>query len=234
MRARIFRLLGCLIVGSCLVAPASAKKVDSETAASGIREALSFGVDHAVAELGRPDGFAGNPDVRIELPGDMRSLARFLKLTGYGAEVEEFETSMNRAAEAAVPVAKDIFIDAIRSMRFRDVWKVLTGGEHAGTEYLREHAGPRLEEAFLPIVKEKLDAVGATRDFDALMRRTADLPLTGGRPLFDLPAHVTDEALDGVFLLVEREEEAIRANPLKRGTALLRKVFGSKQAKRSS
>lgn len=223
-----------LIVLTCatLAFPASAKKVDSDMASSGLKEALTVGVDAAVAELGRPDGFNKNPDVRIELPGDMRSFARFLKLAGYGTQVEEFETSMNRAAEAAVPLAKGVFIDAIRSMRFRDVWRVLTGGEHAGTEYLREHAGPRLEEAFLPIVREKLDAVGATRDFDALMRRTAELPFGGGRPLFDLPAHVTDEALDGVFLLVEREEEAIRANPLKRGTALLRKVFGSKQAKR--
>jgi hypothetical protein len=212
---------------------AAARKLDSATASQGLRAALEQGTLHAVDELGRTDGFRlhPDPDVRIELPGELRSVARLLRGVGQGRLVDDFETSMNRAAEAAVPLARDAFLDAIRAMKFSDAWDVLTGGEHAATDYLREHAGPRLQAEFRPIVAEKLQLVGATRDFDELMQRTAALPFGGGKPVFELDEHVTAEALDGLFRMVEREEEEIRKNPIRRGSALLRKVFGSKQAK---
>jgi hypothetical protein len=226
--------LPCLLAVLALAAPAAARKLDPETASSGLRQALELGTVRAVDELGRTDGFlrSAESDVRIELPGDLRSAGRLLRGLGQGRLVDDFEISMNRAAEAAVPLAKDAFLDAVRAMRFRDVWDVLTGGDHAATDYLREHAGPRLETSFRPIVSEKLQLVGATRDFDELMQRTAALPFGGGKPVFELDEYVTDEALDGLFRVVAREEEAIRKNPIRRGTALLRKVFGSKQARR--
>ena len=230
--ARFLALALVLALAPC--APAAARKLDSETAASGLREALQLGTMRAVDELGRSDGFlrSTESDVRIELPGELRSAGRLMRNLGQGRLVDEFETSMNRAAEAAVPLAKDAFVEAVKAMSFGDVWDVLTGGDHAATDYLRERAGPRLAESFRPIVSEKLRLVGATRDFDELMQRTAALPFGGGKALFDLDEYVTDEALDGLFRVVAREEEAIRKNPIRRGTALLRKVFGSKQARR--
>lgn len=224
--------MASLVLAAWCVA-AQAKKLNSDMAASGLREALVAGTDTAVTSLGKPDGYLLDKEVRIEVPGDLRSVAKVMRGLGQGALVDEFETSMNRAAESAVPTAKHAFIAAIKEMHFKDVWNVLTGGEHAATDYLREHAGPKLTDAFRPIVKEKLDEVGATRDFDALVDRIAALPFGGGKPVFELDAYVTERALDGLFLKVEREEEAIRKNPIKRGTALLRKVFGSKEAKKA-
>lgn len=230
----VVRLLAALALAGSLAASAAARKLDAETASSGLREALELGTARAVDELGRPDGFlrSSESEVRIELPGELRSAGRVLRQLGRARIVDEFETSMNRAAEAAVPLAKDAFLDAVKAMRFRDVWDVLTGGDHAATDYLREHAGPRLAESFRPIVSQKLRLVGATRDFDELMQRTSALPFGGGKALFDLDGYVTDEALDGLFRVVAREEEAIRKNPIRRGTALLRKVFGSRSARR--
>lgn len=198
--------------------------LDSATPEDGLREALRVGTMRAVESLGRSDGYLANETVRIPLPDKLRTIEKALRAIGRSDVVDEFVTSMNRAAEAAAPVAKDVFIGVVRGMTFRDAWTLLKGKEHEATDYLRAHAGPRLRDLFLPIVSDKLDGVGATRDFDRLMARGAEIPFVG-KPVFELDGYVTDRALDGLFLTLAREEERIRKDPIARTTALLRKFF---------
>ncbi len=207
----------------------AAAAVDAQTAASGLKEALNVGTGRAVDLLGRLDGYLGNPEVRIPVPERLEKVGRALDRIGLGGMVEEFETGMNRAAEAAAPLAKQVFVDAIREMSFSDALKILRGDGHEATDYLREQAGPVLSERFRPIVTEQLESVGATRSFNSMMERYSDLPFVS-RPDFDLERYVTQEGLDGLFLMIAREEEKIRKDPLARTTDLLKKVFGEDDA----
>lgn len=198
---------------------------DAATPTDGLREALRVGTGRAVEALGRADGYLGNAEVRIPVPDKVESVAKALRTIGAGHVVDEFVTSMNRAAEAAAPLAKTVFVDTVRGMTFTDAVAILRGKNHEATDYLREHAGPRLAELFQPIVANKLESVGATRDFEELVGRAEKLPFVR-RPVFDLDGYVTDEALDGLFKMIAREEEKIRKDPVARTTELLRKFFG--------
>jgi hypothetical protein len=198
---------------------------DASTPADGLREALRVGTDRAVALLGRPDGYLLSDDVRIPVPDKLSKLSEALKTLGAGDYVDDFVTSMNRAAEAAAPVAKGVFVDSIREMTFEDAVTILSGRNHKATDYFREHAGPRLAELFRPIVTDKLQEVGATRSFNELMDETRKVPFIK-RPAFDLSDYVTTRALDGMFLRIAEQEERIRRDPVARTTELLRKWFG--------
>jgi hypothetical protein len=197
---------------------------DSSTPADGLREALRVGTGRAVELLGQEGGYLDSDDVRIPLPDKLEKIGKALTVIGAGDEVDAFVVSMNRAAEAAAPVAREVFVDSIREMTFDDAVAILRGKDHEATDYFREHAGPRLAELFLPIVEDKLAEVGATRSFNELMDETAQLPFLS-RPAFDLDAYVTQEALDGLFRRIAEEEEKIRTDPLARTTELLRKYF---------
>lgn len=210
--------------GALAAAPAGA--VDSKRATDGLREALGVGTSRAVGFLGKKDGFLGNPEVRIPMPKALETVGRGLKAVGKGDMAEEFVTSMNRAAEAAVPVAKDVFLQSIRAMSFEDAAGIVRGKGHEATDYLRKNSGPRLAELFRPIVKTQMDGVGATRAFDRMMGQSAKLPFLG-KQAFELDGYVTEKAMDGLFLMIAREEERIRTDPLARTTDLLKSVFGS-------
>jgi len=215
-------IAACALVDSSLE---TAPRPAADTPSDGLREALRVGTSRAVDALGRPDGYLGNADVRIPVPPKLDKLARALRTIGAGSLVDDFVTSMNRAAEAAAPVAKGIFFDAVRQMSFSDALAILRGNAHEATDYLEAHSRARLEGLFRPIVAEKLQSVGATRDFDRLMRKTESIPFIE-RPAFDLNGFVTDAALDGLFVEIAREEEKIRRDPVARTTALLKKYFG--------
>lgn len=194
---------------------------------AGLKEALAQGTERAVSSLGRPDGFFGNMDVRILLPQELRSLEQGLRLAGQGQMVDEFILTMNRAAERAAPEAAAIFADAIRNMTLQDARQILTGPDDAATQYFRQTSGPKLTEKFLPIVGQATDASGATAGYKRLTGSAGPaMSLLGGG--FDLDRYVTGKALDGLFLMVAREEKAIRTNPAARATDLLRQVFGSR------
>jgi hypothetical protein len=212
-------------------APVTAKdKLDSSTAASGLKEALQVGTGKAVDLLGQADGYGGNPEVRIPVPERLSFLKKTLRAIGQQDLVQEFETSMNRAAEAAAPLAEEVFVDTIKEMSFPDALAIVRGADHEATDHLREHAGPKLGERFRPIVDAQMNNVGATRQFNKMMDATADLPLVS-KPAFDLGRYVTDKALDGMFLMIAREEERIRRDPLARTSDLLEKVFGGEKKK---
>ena len=203
----------------------------STTPSDGLREALRVGTGRAVASVGRLDGYLGNPDIRIPVPEKLQKVEKALRIIGADRMVDEFTTSMNRAAEAAAPVAKQVFLDAVRRMTFEDAMTILHGRSHEATDYFRGSAGPELERLFRPIVDDKLQSVGATRSFNELMRKVEELPLVN-RPAVDLNDYVTGEALDGLFLMLAREEQRIRDEPLARTTELLKKYFGREESQR--
>lgn len=201
---------------------------------SGLKEALSVGAERAVAILGRSGGFLNDGSVRIPLPGMLGSAAKTLRAAGQGHYVDEFETTVNRAAERAIPQTLEIVKDTVRNMSLQDVRGILSGGDDAATRFLRERAGGSLAKAIHPIVADATDSAGATAAYKSLKTR-ADGMLGGLGSLggllntesLDLDSYVTEKALDGLFLKLAAEEKAIRENPVARTTDLLKTVFGS-------
>lgn len=197
-------------------------------ATSGIKEALAQGTRNAVLRLGKTDGFLADEAVRIATPKSLRKVAKLARRFGAGASVDAFEISMNRAAEQAVPAAADIFADTVRAMTVQDALAIVRGGDDAGTQYFRNVSEGRLRDAFLPIVSKATADNDVTQRYKALTAKTGGLGgALGGANIQDLDQYVTDQAMDGLFHYIAEEEKAIRNNPLKRGSDLLKRVFGA-------
>ena len=198
---------------------------------AGLKEALSIGAERAVAVLGRSGGFLEDGSVRIPLPGALDKVARGLRTVGQGKYVDEFETTMNRAAEQAVPKTLAIVKDTVSRMSLSDVRGILKGGDDAATRYLRDNAGPAMQKAIEPIVSDATNRAGATAAYKNLKSRAGGgLGMLGGlmdTDSLDLDKYVTGKALDGLFLKLAAEEKKIRENPLARSTDLLKKVFAN-------
>ncbi|WP_085317207.1 DUF4197 domain-containing protein [Derxia lacustris] len=193
--------------------------------AGGLRAALEQGVSAAVGKLGRPDGFAADPKLRIRLPGALEQARPLLAMTGQGKALDELELAMNRAAEQAVPLAKPLLLDALRSMSVDDAKRILTGGDTSATDYFRAKTSEPLGARFLPIVKGVTDRAGLAGQYNALAGQAAGLGLLQG-PERSVESWVTSKALAALFTAVGEEEKAIRANPLAAGSKLAEKVFG--------
>ena len=205
--------------------PASiARGVGQGDAAAGVKEALAQGVQSAIRQLGRKDGFLGDAAVRIGAPKKLRKVVDAVRRLGGERYVDEFETSMNRAAEQAVPLAADIFADAVRAMTVQDALAIVRGEPDAATQYFRKATGDQLEAAFLPVVRKATGESGVTRSFKAMTDKAGGLAALGGD--VDLDGYVTGKAMDGLFHYVAEQEKAIRANPLGQSSSLLRRVFG--------
>ncbi len=197
------------------------------TDTAGIKEALAVGTERAVRSLGRENGYFGNAAVKILMPSSLQKVAEVAKMAGYQKQVDEFILSMNRAAEAAAPLAAKYFGDAIRAMTLEDVRGILAGGNTAATDFFRRKTSDKLYAAFKPVVSQKVSEVGATRAYKDMMGRYQSVPLMGGQSL-DLDDYVTKKSLDGLFFVVGQEEKKIRTNPAARTTDLLKQVFGGK------
>lgn len=202
-----------------------AAALGQDDAAAGVKEALAQGVQKAVTQLGKRDGFLGNSAVRIAAPKKVRKLVDAVRKMGGEKYVAEFETAMNRAAEKAVPLAAEVFADAVRAMTVQDALAIVRGEPDAATQYFRKATGERLQTAFLPVVAKATSEAGVTRSFKALSDKAGGLAALGGGEV-DLDRYVTEKAMDGLFLVVAEQEKAIRANPLGQGSDLLRRVFG--------
>lgn len=200
--------------------------VEADETSRGLKEALQIGTGNAVETVSRPDGYYRHPVIRILLPESVQKVEKVLRLAGFGAKVDEFELSMNRAAERAAPRAKTLFWEAIKKIRFADVWKILSGRENEATLYLKDKTYNRLQSAFQPIVHNAMSEVGVTRSYQELEQTVRAIPFTD-IIRFDLDQYVTDKALDGLFHMLAEEEAKIRRDPVARVTALLRKVFGN-------
>jgi hypothetical protein len=203
---------------------------------SGLKEALGKGVQAAVSELGRNDGFLTNLSVKIPMPGKLQSVEKTLRTLHQEKLVDEFVATMNHAAEQAVPVAAGVFGDSIQQMSITDAKNILTGTNNAVTEYFRKTTQTNLYAKFLPIVKAATGKVGVTEAYKNMMGKVgASSQITGWlgktglvKPEdMDIDAYVTNQALDGLFTMVAAEEKQIRQNPVARTTDLLKTVFGA-------
>jgi hypothetical protein len=214
--------------GNLPKAPAAGSSVgagDEKTNAAGIKEALAVGTEKAVKDLSKQNGYFGNAAVKILMPPSLQKVAEVARMAGFQKQVDEFILSMNRAAEAAAPLAARYFADAIRDMTFEDVRGILTGGDTSATDFFRRKTHDKLYAAFKPIVSEKIGEVGATRAYKDMMGRYESVPMMGKQSL-DLDDYVTNKSLDGLFYMVGQEEKNIRTNPAARTTDLLKTVFG--------
>ena len=206
--------------------PPGLRAAPSETvAAAGVRAALERGAESAVSLLGRPDGFLGNPKVKIPLPGVLKKASKLLKATGQGQRVDELVTAMNRAAEAAVPEARTLFVSTVKQMSVEDALQLVRGSPTAVTEYFAAKTRTPLGEKFLPIVTRATQKVKLAERYNQVAARAAGAGLVKGEAV-TVQQHVTARALDGLFLVIGEEEKKMRADPVKTGSALLKRVFG--------
>ncbi len=191
---------------------------------AGLKEALSQSSSAAVAKLGVENGFLGNQRVKIPLPNKLQKIDGAMRKFGLGKYSDELISSMNRAAEAAVPEAKTLLLDAVKKMSVQDAKGILTGGDDAATQYFRNKTESRLRAKFLPIVTKTVHQVGVVGKYDEFTGKAAALGLTD-HP--NLEQYVTQKALDGLFLMMKDEEKAIRSNPADYSGKLLKKVFSA-------
>jgi Protein of unknown function (DUF4197) len=192
---------------------------------SGLKQALQIGAEQAVKLTGRTDGYFGNPEIKILMPSNLRTLEKGLRMVGYGPKVDEFVLSMNRSAEAAAPAARQIFIDAITAMSFDDARKILSGGDTAATNYFKEKTTPQLTAAFRPVVEKTMAKNGVTQQYNTLASQVKEIPFAKSQDL-DISHYVVSKALDGLFFELGQEERKIRQDPAAQTTSLLKEVFG--------
>jgi hypothetical protein len=194
-------------------------------ASLGVRTALERGALSAVGLLGRTDGFLKNPQVMIPLPGFLKDAAQILKFTGQQKKVDELITAMNRAAEAAVPQAKGLLLEAVKSLSVADAVKIVRGSETSVTEYFSGKTREPLGEKFLPIVTEATEKVSLAEKYNAVAGKASGLGLVKKEDA-NVQVYVTRKALDGLYWMIGEEEKKIRRDPVGTGSDILKKVFG--------
>lgn len=200
--------------------------ISEAEAGRGLQGALETGALTAVKLLGRPDGFLENPQVHIPLPGALQEAAKILAAIGQSRQLQELEVAINRAAESAVPLAKNLLLDAVRHMTIGDAKRILTGGETSVTEFFEGRTRAPLSDSFLPVVRQVTSRVGLAQKYDRVARKAQGFGLMKGEdPSID--HYVTRKALDGLYFMIGEEEKKIRRDPVGTGSALLAKVFGA-------
>ena len=219
--------LGLLIVATYRQAQAlSLGDLSNADASNGLKTALEKGVLAAVSLLGKTDGFLGNPKVRIPLPGYLEDAAKLLRNFGQGQRIDELITSINRAAEAAVPFGKDLLVSAVRSMNVTDAKNILSGGENSVTSFFADKTRAPLSVKFLPVVTEATAKVGLANTYNEFAGKAAGFGLVKKEDA-NIQQYVTGKALDGLYLMIGEEERKIRQDPVGTGSAILQKVFGA-------
>ena len=197
---------------------------------AGLKEALTRGADTAVAQLGRKDSFFGNPELKIPLPPSLQKADKAMRMFGMGKQADELVLSMNRAAEAAVPEAKPLLVNAVKAMTLEDAKGILTGGKTSATDFFRRKTEAKLTERFAPIVKANTDKVGLAQQYNQYAGAAAQFNLVD-RKQASVEQYVTQQALDRLYTVIGEKEAAIRANPMQAGSDLLKKVFGAVSGK---
>jgi hypothetical protein len=218
-----------IICLSLLLVMSSAQALDlsaitNTDAVAALRTALNQGAVKAVTSLGKTDGFLGNPDVKIPLPPNLQNIEKKLRRYGLGAQADQLITSINRAAEAAVPLAKPLLVDAIKSMSVADAKNILKGGDDSATQYFRGKTTDALIKVFRPIVADANSKVGVANAYNSVAGPLAQFGLIDTKQA-NLDDYVTQATLDGMFKMIASEERAIRKNPVGQTSAILRKVF---------
>ena len=219
-------ILALLIATLAFPAAAQLDAITNKDATSGLRAALEKGAVAAVSVLGKADGFFGNDKVKIPLPESLQRYEKLMRNLGMGKYADELVLTMNRAAEAAVPEARKLLVDAVKKMSVQDAKGILTGGDTAGTEYFKRTTSDPLRARFLPIVQAATKKVKLAEKYNQYAEKGAKFGLVS-KEHANLDSYVTQKALDGLFLMVAEEEKKIRQDPVKAGSAIIKKVFGA-------
>ena len=194
-------------------------------ASEALKEALTNGITKGTNTVSKENGYFSNPTIKIPFPKDAEKVDQTLRKIGLGNKVDEAVLSINRAAEDAAKGALDIFIDAIKQMTINDAIAIVKGDTNAGTQFLRKATTVALTNRYKPIIQNSLDKVEATKHWTTVMNAYNSVPFVS-KVNTDLPSYVTDKALEGLFLMIAKEEVAIRKDPLSQASSLLKKVFG--------
>ena len=200
--------------------------LSEKDAADGIREALVKGTGESVKLVTNVDGYLGNPEIKIPFPPDAKQMETKLRALGMGTKVDRFNESMNRGAEKAAKEATPIFVNAIKNMTVNDAFKIIKGENNAATSYLKNNTSRELNIKFQPIIKSSLDEVNASKYWEELVTAYNAIPFVK-KMNPNLTEYVTGKAIDGLFVMVAKEELKIRKDPVARTTELLKKVFGN-------
>jgi hypothetical protein len=218
--------LACLIAAGFSQAHAlSLGDLSNTDATQGLKTALERGANAAILLLGKADGFLGNDQVRIPLPGFLHDAAGVLKALGQGRRMDDLVVAMNRAAEAAVPMAKDLLVGAVKSMNVSDARKILGGGTTSVTDFFAEKTRIPLNSKFLPVVTKATENVGLAERYNQIAAKGAGLGLVKKADA-NIQQYVTGKSLDGLYWAIGEEEKKIRQDPVGTGSAILAKVFG--------
>ena len=203
-------------------------ELSQDKVGNGLKEALKIGAENAVKKVSVLNGYYGNPEIKIPLPEKVKKVESLLRTVGMGSQVDAFTESMNRAAEKAAPAAKDLFWNAVKGMSFDDAKKILKGRDNEATLYLKDKTGTKLLETFKPLVHQAMGSVGVTKQYQDLETKVKSIPFVGTSLGVDIDQYVSEKALNGLFIMLEKEEQKIRKDPAARVTELLKEVFGGK------
>jgi uncharacterized protein DUF4197 len=201
--------------------------LDYDTIVSGLKEALDVGTRQAIESVSKTDGYLANELIRITMPPELQQASDLMRQFGLSEQADQFEQSMNHAAEKAAPEATNIIVNAIKNMSIEDANDILQGPDDAATVYFKEKTSSQLTELFYPSIEDSLNQVGTTKYYNDLTHEIAAIPFVGENVNLDLPDYVTEQALNGLFTIIAQEEKNIRENPAARTTELLKQVFGS-------
>lgn len=204
----------------------SVSDLSNAEASGGLKEALTQGIGKAISSLGAPDGFLGNKEVKIPLPKSLKKIEKGMKLMGMGKQSDELVLKMNRAAEAAVPEAKALLVDSVKKMTLADAKAILTGPEDAATQYFKKTTSAQMAEKFLPIVKKATENVQLAESYNKYAEMGSKFGVVKKEDA-KIEQYVTNKALDGVYLMIAKEEAAIRKDPVGQASSLIKKVFGA-------
>lgn len=222
---RLISLAAGLALSSSVFALSLADLSQSD-ASGGLKDALSQGAKVAVQQLGKPGGFSNNPEVRIELPGNLGKAAKTMKMMGMGAQVDQLEANMNKAAEAAVPQAQALLLDSVKKMTVQDAKSILSGPQDSATQYLNKTSREQIRAKFLPIVKQATAQVGLAKQYNSFAGQAASFGVIDAKSA-NIENYVTEQALNGLFSMIAEQEASIRQNPAGAATSLAKKVFGA-------
>ena len=199
--------------------------ISNQDAGTGVKTALEKSAMAAVAILGKTDGFFGNEKVRIDLPGGLQDIAKLMKNLGQGRRIDELLLSINRAAEAAVPMGKDLLVGAVRAMTVSDAKGILTGGDTSVTAFFADKTRAPLGIKFLPVVTKATEKVGLANKYNEFAGKAAGFGLVKKEDA-NIQQYVTGKTLDGLYLIIGEQEKSIRQDPVGTGSAILKRVFG--------
>jgi len=226
MTAGLVSAFLALFLGWAIPAQANLDALSNQDAVAGLKAALEKGTGAAVNQLGRTDGFFGNTAVKIPLPESLKKTQKLMRGIGQGKYADELELTINRAAEAAVPEAKKLFVDSVKKMSVQDAKGILSGGQTSGTDYFKRTTTDLLRVKFLPIVKQATAKVKLAEKYNQYAQKGVALGLVK-QDQANLDDYVTQKTLDGLFFMVGEEEKKIRQDPVAAGSNIIKKVFGA-------